>query len=637
MIGKQFPRVIAAVVVASLFALPGMGHAHHAGSSIQAAEVSDTGIVFKSGFALPATTLFAMKANDSFAVEFPLLGGKTIVHESHTDMVNGVAYWHGHLAGDRSARVTLRFDGQTFVGAIRYNGGEFALEQTNSKLSVQPGKQAKFEAQQGDVAGYLADKNGKPVSVRPGMYQINLSVETLMNTQPNEMVQLPLPDGSKLPLVFTGRDVGHEGAVDWYGYSRDDGQAFQATLTMGPDAVFGVITTPKTVYRLETESGRTYLVDVKAAGYKTPDHRHYDLNAPTTAAAALVDQVKAMQGAATTVPAQQVVATAANTVAPTVDVLVLYSSTFRQTLGDTGFPVRIQNIFAIANRALADSQVNGKLRPVFQKEIAYADNDNGVALGDLQANRGLFAGIEALRTQTGADLVTFFRPFNYAKSGGSCGVGYVLGANLRPDLIPLQKGYAYTVVSDGRDKATSYYCDDTTFAHEVGHNFGAMHDLAHSGTGKGAYQDSYGYGVSGKFGDVMSYYWPKVGVYSNPNLKVCANQACGSAQANVARTMQLNFKAVSEFRAAVPAPTPVSLAGSVLDRNTRRVIANATITTTDAKAKCTIGNNGLFTCTTVSGASGVITIKVAGRIVEPASYSYNAIKSNIAGLMFTVR
>ncbi|WP_171013665.1 hypothetical protein [Chitinivorax sp. B] len=258
---KQIPHRVSALMAMSLLLIGTPVAAHRAPV---ATEISQDGIVFNAGFVLPSQALFAMQPGESFAVNFPLLGKKIIVHESHTNLINGVAFWRGYLAGDVRARVTLRFDGQVFVGSIRYNAIDYTVESVGDKLAMRPGKPAQFEQKQGDVVGYLTDKRGRPIAVRPGMYQVNMALNTLLNAQENDVIQLPLPNGRKLPLVFTGREVGHEGAVDWYGYSRDDGRAYQATLTMGPDATFGVITTPETIYRLETESGRTYLVDVKA-------------------------------------------------------------------------------------------------------------------------------------------------------------------------------------------------------------------------------------------------------------------------------------------------------------------------------------------------------------------------------------
>lgn len=640
-------KIAASVLSVALGSLSAAAFAHNAHPPVAAAQ---DGVAFYQAFRLDGKQLFSLHVGDTVEIAFPVIGKKQVVYESHSPFSNGVAYWHGHLSGDNGARVTLQYDGQGFVGSISYNAGTFALKQgADARLAVKAGAAAGFRSATGDMVGFALDERGHPRAAGKGMYQVELQLDTLSQARENDIVQLPLPDGSKLPLVFVSREVGMAGAVDWLAYSRDNGKAYQATLTYGPDAVFGTVTTPDTVYRIETQGGKTYMVDVRAAGYHNPDSTHYDIDAPTAAASQLAQQAKQVLAKApttakgtTATTGTTTTTTAATTTSATntVDVLVLFSTTFRQKLGDSAYLTRIQNLFAIANRALSDSQVNGKLRAVFTKEVNYADNDNGVALGDVQASRGAFVGTDALRTQYGADLVTFLRPFSYVKNGGSCGVGYVLGQGLHPEYIPYQSAYAYTVVSDGRDTSTSYYCDDTTFAHEVGHNFGAMHDIAHSGTGKGAYADSFGYGVSGKFGDVMSYYWPKVGVYSNPNLTVCSNAPCGTATANVSRTLNLEFPAVANFKAAAVSamPATLTLSGTLVDLKTGRAVEGATVTINDKQGKCSLGrNNSVLSCTTVAGASGSISVSVAGRTVTPPMVNYTALSASMNDLRFLVR
>ena len=62
-----------------------------------------------------------------------------------------------------------------------------------------------------------------------------------------------------------------------------------------------------------------------------------------------------------------------------------------------------------------------------------------------------------------------------------------------------------------------YYCDERSFAHELGHNMGCDHDRDHA-SNYHAYPYSYGYDVKGKFGTIMSYDGPKITYFSNPKV-----------------------------------------------------------------------------------------------------------------------
>lgn len=208
----------------------------------------------------------------------------------------------------------------------------------------------------------------------------------------------------------------------------------------------------------------------------------------------------------------------------TIDVLVIYT----QGVADkyAGSPTtRFNHLIEVANQVYVDSDVGLTLRLVGAEKVSYPDSGSAnTALDAITYGRSAFANVSALRERYGADMVLFYR--TYQSSHGSCGLAWV-NAGSNGDLTDSNsKKYMYAHV--GIDT-----CPDHTTVHELGHNMGLNHSRLQDKTG-GVYPYALGYGVAGKFTDVMAYtssfkvdYWTGT-VYklSNP-LITCRGLPCG--------------------------------------------------------------------------------------------------------------
>ncbi|MEW6037907.1 MAG: reprolysin-like metallopeptidase [Pseudomonadota bacterium] len=182
-----------------------------------------------------------------------------------------------------------------------------------------------------------------------------------------------------------------------------------------------------------------------------------------------------------------------------IDLLVVYT----RGLASGNFSTKLNNLITLTNQAYVDSKADLRLRLAAAKRVNYADGgDNSRALDDLRNGFGSLRVVRNLRHKKGADVVVLLRPFKPAAQGGACGMAWVNGAGgseLRADLVNL-------------GTRSGYYCTNYTLAHEVGHVLGAAHDREHADvTGKFPY--SYGCGIEGRFGDIMSYYDPEIGMH----------------------------------------------------------------------------------------------------------------------------
>jgi len=375
-----------------------------------------------------------------------------------------------------------------------------------------------------------------------------------------------LPRGVTYELVYDHRQVHPSGNVTWSGYLKDHGDDYRAVITFGDQGTFGRIVTPDGEFLIESDAAGEWLVDPQTQGLTPAEIDEDDARIPPVDNRQLLlnrqmDRMVPLDGSAYD-------AQAGGTTPVDIDVMILYTPGLASQLG-SGLTARLDQLVALSNQAYRDSGVYINLRLVHSQQVNYSDaTTNDVALDALTDGADpALANVASLRDTYGADLVSLIRPFNRSASGGSCGVAWIGGYNGQP--IANYANYGYSVISDGRDvNGSGYYCLDLTFVHELGHNMGSLHDRANSSGGTGAYPYSYGYGVSGTFGTVMSYINPRIGKFSNPAITCAGGIACGIGEtaansANNVLSLNNTRAAVAAFRGAQvvtpPAPSTYAL------------------------------------------------------------------------------
>lgn len=328
-----------------------------------------------------------------------------------------------------------------------------------------------------------------------------------------------LPRGIVYEVVYDSRQQHLSGNVTWSGYLKDYGDDYRVVITFGADGVSGPILTPEGEFLIESDQDGEWLIDPQVAGLTALGASENDaLVVPSK----VIERARAeATGDVTFARQKQATALAPDATPVTIDVMILYTPGLASQLG-SGLSARLDQLVALANQAYRDSGVYITLRLVHYQQVDYSDaTSNDAALNALTSGSApAFAGIAALRDSKGADLVSLIRPYAKASSGG-CGISWIGGSEGAP--MSAFASYAYSVVSYGNDVGGSnFYCNDMSFTHELGHNMGSMHDRAHA-SGQGAYPYSYGYGVTGIFGTVMSYVAPVVGKFSNPAIRAYPN------------------------------------------------------------------------------------------------------------------
>jgi len=585
-------------------------------------------------------TLRAARAGSQIEIALPGVGDFRFNIVQRVDD-GDVVRLDGVLASDSSYRLTLGVRDAGVSGLIATPKGSFSLGYVNQRQWVGVvGKPWDWSA---------TDEAGRPLVITArapaadekapidGAEPIELNLADLTEMQPGDEASLRLSDIGPVRVSYDETQANQDSAT-WVGYLTDYGKDFRVLLTYGSGGVQGHIVTPQGDYMIQSGSaGGAFLVDPRKLGMRHVEGDEFC--PPPPAAAAKGTTANATASTTTTTTAASSTALPGSTV---IDVLVLFTPGFATDKGGTaGVNLAIDNLIAVSNQAYKDSGVAIQLRRVGAEQVNVSDKtSNSTVLNDLTNSVGAFSNVKARRTALGADMVTLVRPF-WKQSQASCGVGWIGGYNLAP--IANYANYAYSVVSEGSDRAkTGYYCHVTSFVHELGHNMGLMHDRANSGTAKGATAYGYGYGVNGSFGTAMSYLWPKLIKFSNPNDYTCAgNQRCGvpetdaAKSAHNAKTLTYTKTSVAAFRGATVS-TPLLISGTV------KVNGRAQSGVTVGGASCTKTNgSGVYQCTVSQGFTGTLkpsyVLNSKATTFTPATRGYSnmsvsATNQNFAGV-----
>ncbi|WP_081412935.1 reprolysin-like metallopeptidase [Chitinilyticum aquatile] len=355
-------------------------------------------------------------------------------------------------------------------------------------------------------------------------YSVAFNRIQAMAIKPGTEFKLNIPNGKSYTVVFEREEISSSGNHTFIGYLAEQGKTARCIITHSSDAITGRCQTPEGEVLLDTKNSQQLMIPTWQYGIRPAVPAESDIMLP--------EQMHPKSGMS---PQAAPVAAGSDSV---IDLMVYYTPGFSAAQGGNPWR-RIDYLVALTNQAYQDSGIAARLRLVHTQAINYTDNSDLYApLEAISSSTTPFQDLEGLRSYKGADLVTLIRPFT-AANGGVCGLAWM------PNLSQFRKEMGFSVVSDGT-RPDGYYCDDTTLAHELGHNLGQNHDHEHASNG-GAHSYSYGYGLNNIFGDIMSYYWPKVAKFSSPNLQ-CNGYVCGlSGYADTALSINQTWRTVANY------------------------------------------------------------------------------------------
>ncbi|MGY6707338.1 MAG: reprolysin-like metallopeptidase, partial [Rhizobiaceae bacterium] len=324
------------------------------------------------------------------------------------------------------------------------------------------------------------------------------------------------------------------GDFTWIGSTAADGG--QTVLVFRNDEVTGVIYDGFEQYSLTPIGGGLHALTKTDRGAFPPDHP------PGPLPRAPRDSNQVRGDASGSGPIE-------------IDFLGVYTTNAASS--DPNIVSNIQLAVDMANAAYLVSNANVQMRLVGTLMVNYSEAGKtySAMLNDITNGTGAMSAAHAERDAVGADLVGLF-----VNSLEYCGLAW----------LDSTANYAFSVT-------TRICISNHTFAHEIGHNFGAIHDVANS-VGWSTYPYAYGYiHPQNLWRTIQSYgspcsNCPRIGNFSNPHVNHNGHPTGTVTTHDVARVHRERAATIAAFRpsgggggevkAAITSPTPGSTLSS---------------------------------------------------------------------------